>query len=220
MWGIARTFHGLRGRPRRGYHAPVLSLADAEGESLLVYERACAAPDEPPGPHALAEALGLTIEHGGRGIVGDAMLLGDVIRVRRRLPTPRETFAVAHELAEWWLRGRYDEQAEQSANLLAACILMPRPAVARAVEVLGRDLAALAEAFAVTETAVALRLAEIDDTPTLIVSRSWAWVRGAPFGWPTSVEGARRLAKCTPPEGLELERLRDDPRRVVIRGRG
>lgn len=200
----------------------MLSLADAEGESLAIYERASADPSEPPGPHALAEALEFTIEHGGRGIVGDAMLLGDVIRVRRRLPPARETFAVAHEVAEFWLRGRHDEEAEQSANLLAACLIMPRPAVARALEVLGRDLSALAEAFAVTETAVALRLAEIDDTPTLVVSAHHAWVRGAPFGWPEQIEDMRRLAKCTPPTGIPIEReqLRDDPRRVVIRGRG
>lgn len=197
----------------------MLSLADAEGEALYLYERAGADPAAPPGPHALAEALGLRIEHGGRGIVGDAMLSGDVTRVRRRLSPAREGFAVAHELAEHVLAGRHDEGAEASANLLAACILMPRPAVLAAVAAVGRDLAALAAAFVVSETAMALRLAEIDGTPTLVVSRSWAWVRGAPFGWPETLEGVRRLAKCTPPEGLELERLRDDPRRVVIRGR-
>jgi len=197
----------------------VLSLADAEGEALYLYERAGADPAEPPGPHALAAALGLRIEHGGRGIVGDAMLVDGTIRVRRRLPPAREGFAVAHELAEWALAGHLDEEAEASANLLAACLLMPRPAVLAAVSAIGRDLAALASAFVVTETAMALRLAEIDGTPTLVVSRSWAWVRGEPFGWPESVEGARRLAKCTPPEGLTLERLTDDPRRVVIRGR-
>lgn len=199
----------------------MLSLPDAEGETALLYERSGADLSDPPGPYALAESLGLAIEYGGRGIVGDAMLAGSTIRVRRRLPPAREVFGIAHEIAEFWLRGRSDEEAEPNANLLAACIVMPRPAVLEAVAAIGRDLTALAAAFVVTETAMALRLAEIDDTPTLIVSRSWAWVRGAEYGWPSSLEGARRLAKCTPPNGLELDReqLRDDPHRVVVRAR-
>lgn len=203
----------------------MLSLADAEGLALALYDAAGADPADPPGPVALAESLlgPECIVTGGR-LVGDARLepVGDgwTIRVRRRLPPQRAAWAVAHELAEWALRDRHDEEAERSADLLAACLLMPRPAVLEAVAVVGRDLAALAAAFVTTETAVALRLAEIDDTPTLVVSRSWAWVRGAPFGWPERLEDVRRLAKCTPPNGLEREQLRDDPRRVVIRGRG
>lgn len=206
--------------------ASVFSLADAEGHALALYQAVGADPSDPPGAHALAAALlgPDSVRYGGR-FVGDAKLEPHgkkwIVRVRRRLPPVREAWAIAHELAEWALRWRHDEDAERSADLLAACLLMPRAAVLEAVAVVGRDFSALAAAFVVTETAVALRLAEIDDTPTLVVSEHRAWVRGAEYNWPQTLEGARRLAMRTPPDGvrLERERLRDDPRRIVIRGR-
>lgn len=140
------------------------------------------------------------------------------IFVRRKLPIERRAFAIAHELAEWWLRVREQyqgEDVEHAANYIAAAVLSPRRAFWLALEDHGSDFVALARAFRVTETHAALREAELASIPRAVVSPALVRVRG-PETWVWPEEGTlRRWARGSAP-GLRKVRLTDDPRRVVL----
>ncbi len=140
------------------------------------------------------------------------------IYVRRGLPVERRAFAIAHELAEWWLRvrERYEgENVEHAANYIAAAILTPRRAFRLAIEDLGSDFGELASAFRVTETHAALREAEIAILPRAVVSPALVRVRG-PESWAWPDEGTVRGWARRPIPGVRKVRLTDDPRRVVL----
>lgn len=140
------------------------------------------------------------------------------IYVRRGLSPERRAFAIAHELAEWWLRVRekYDgEDVEHCANYVAAAILSPRRAFRLAVEAYGRSFPELAHAFRVTETLIALREAEIDRRPRVVVSPALVRVRG-PDGWVWPDESTLRRWARGPAPGLRKVRLTDDPKRIVL----
>lgn len=140
------------------------------------------------------------------------------IYVRRGLSPERRSFAIAHELAEWWLRvrERYDgSNVEEAANYVAAAILSPRRAFRLAREHLGPDFAALAKTFRVTETHVALREAELAQMPRAVVSPALVRLRGPQeWVWPDETV-VRRWARGTV-RGVRKVRLTDDPRRVVL----
>lgn len=179
--------------------------------------------DEPP-------RLGqLVVAHLGPGSVeysnampGDGALVRIYddwrIYVRRGLPLERRAFAIAHELAEWWLRVReryQGEDVEHAANYIAAAILSPRRAFRLAVEEHGSDFAALARAFRVTETHAALREAELATIPRAVVSPALVRVRG-PETWEWPEESTLRRWARVPAPGVRKVRLTDDPRRVVL----
>ena len=111
------------------------------------------------------------------GLRGDGALvrMHDTWRIylKRRLPIERRAFAIAHELAEWWLRVRenYDgEDVEHAANYIAAAIMTPRRAFASSLRAHGHDFAELAADFRTTETHVALREAELAHMPRAVIS--------------------------------------------------
>ena len=137
---------------------------------------------------------------------------------RRGLSTERRSFAVAHELAEWWIRVRekyQGEDVEHAANYVAAAILSPRRAFRLALEQFGPDFAELAQAFRVTQTHVALREAELARLPRAVVSPALVRVRG-PEEWVWPDESTlRRWARGRAPD-VRKTRLTDDPRRVVL----
>jgi predicted transcriptional regulator len=140
------------------------------------------------------------------------------IFIKRRLPIKRRSFAVAHELAEWWLRvkERYNgSDVETCANYIAAAIMSPRRAFRRAVRQHGHDFGQLAAAFRTTETHVALREAELDEMPRVVVAPSRVRTRG-PEAWVWPEEATLRRWASRPAPGLRKVRLGDDPRRVVL----
>jgi predicted transcriptional regulator len=140
------------------------------------------------------------------------------IYVRRGLTIERRAFAIAHELAEWWLRvrERYEgEDAEHCANYIAAAILSPRRAFRRALAAVGHDFGELADLFRVTETHAALREAELDGIPRAVVSPALVRLRG-PESWVWPDEATvRRWTRRSPPQ-VRKTKLTDDPRRVVL----
>ena len=140
------------------------------------------------------------------------------IYVRRGLSPERHAFAIAHELAEWWLRVReryMGEDAEHAANYVAAAIMSPRRAFRRAVSAVGHDFADLADHFRTTETHVALREAEIDRRPRVVISPALVRVRG-PEAWIWPNESTLRGWARRAPPSVRKTRLTDDPRRVVL----
>lgn len=135
----------------------------------------------------------------------------------RYLPPLYAAFAVGHELGHWLLtrHGYCGNDDEAAADYLGAALLAPRRAFLRARRALGHDLPALANAFSMTETGVALRLGEALHVPLAVVSPAHVRVRGPEaWVWPNEAT-VRRWARVAEP-GLRKVRLTDDPRRVVL----
>src|SRR5690606_673439 len=89
------------------------------------------------------------------------------VYVRRRVYGSTLRWLVAHELAEWLLRceGCRSERVEGLADALAARLIAPRRAAARALRA-GLDFPELADAFDVTQSCAVLRRGEVEGTPT------------------------------------------------------
>lgn len=189
----------------------------AESYAADVYAAAGARRSDPPGPSALACAIlgSAAIRYvDGSGLAGDAALVGDTIRVRRRLSPERETFAIAHELGEWAARREQRADAEQFADHIAACIVAPHPAFTRAARALDEDLTALGAAFVASESLVALRIGETEGAPMALVTPLRVRIRGSAWSWHDE-RTVRALAERGA-DGVRCVRLRDDPRRVAV----
>ena len=86
-------------------------------------------------------------------------------------------FHVAHELGEWALRAlaRFEgtELArERAANYIAAAILAPEEAIRRAHQAHGERVRAIATEFQMSQTAIVLRLAEVQGDERAVVTRT------------------------------------------------
>lgn len=103
------------------------------------------------------------------------------IWIRRDLPPERQGFAVAHEVAEYVLRGSALE-SERNANRLAASILAPREHFLSAAW-FGPSFAELARSIVATETLIALRWGEVTEQPVRVQTARYTWERGRPFAW-------------------------------------
>jgi len=151
---------------------------------------------------------------------GDAVLarVGSVWRVylRPRLPPERARFALAHELAEWWLRrtGYAGERVEDVANHLGAALVAPRSRVVRLVRA-RPTFAELASELEATESLAALRVGEVTGEPLALVSPALVRVRGEPWAWPPEDE-LRRARRGDVPRGLVKVSL-EERGRVVLR---
>lgn len=139
------------------------------------------------------------------------------IYVRSRVEGAELRWLTAHELAEWILRrdGCRSERVETLADALAARLIAPRRAAARALRA-GLDFPDLAEVFDVTQSCAVLRQGEVSGTPTALVCPHAVYVRGDAYGWPEEPE-LRALASKPRVPGLRKARLRDDRRRVAMR---
>jgi hypothetical protein len=222
---IERTAFLLAAVPQRRVHEDMAAeqlVLEAIAEAVL--REGEQEEDEPPRLGQLvAVLLGPSAIEYSHALRGDGALVRIYddwrIYVRRGLPVERRAFAIAHELAEWWLRvrERYDgEDIEQAANYVAAAMLTPRRAFRLALEEHGQNFAELAAAFRVSETHVALREAEIAQCPRAVVSPALVRVRG-PEEWIWPEEAVvRRWARGAAVPGLRKVRLSDDPRRVVL----
>ena len=84
---------------------------------------------------------------------------------------------------------------------------------------LGDNLTALSHAFAVSESLMALRIAECLGYPTALVTARRVRTRGRKRDWPTSPDGWTELLAKADRNGLVVHRLRDARERVVLVGR-
>lgn len=145
-------------------------------------------------------------QHSGRWFIG----------IRRSLPDAYREHTIGHELAHWWARTNGAVDSEEQADYVGAALLMPRAAFFERIRAVGYDFTELASAFAATETAVALRLGELEREPLAVVAPSSVRVRGSEeWVWPDG-DTVRRWARNGRPE-LSKTRLQDDRRRVVLR---
>lgn len=139
------------------------------------------------------------------------------VYLRRGLAPERARFIALHELAHWAL----PNATEEDCDALAACLLAPRAAFARALAAArpragsARVYSDLGAWFRCTDSFAALRHAEVTGTPLALISPAKARVRGDAYPWPAELAQLARRAQQTVP-GLRKARLRDDPARVVL----
>lgn len=194
-----------------------MDTIEAEAEGIL--RGAGFEPDDPPPIEQLAAALVTVVEH--RGLSAPARFVAALreLWVNPRLSPRRRAWAIAHELGERHLvRQRYvGDDVEQRANAIGAALLVPAPALRRAVRDLGRRLPELAAVFGVTQSIVALRLGEVTGSPLALVIDTRVAVRGEPWAWPATSQLVAIAGGAEAPEGLEVVRVTDARRRAVVR---
>lgn len=180
---------------------------------------------DPEAPHVLRLARALlgpdAVQRGARPIDGPAALIRVYDRWRivvgRSVPPLAALFAVGHELGHWLLRrAGYDgADEEQAADYLGAALIAPRRAFLRARRAFGDELPDLAEALALTETATALRMGEVERVPLAVVAPARVRTRG-PEAWVWPSEPTLRAWARRPARGLRKVRLTDDRARVLL----
>lgn len=155
--------------------------------------------------------------------------VGNQVRlfVRHGLDGATERFALGHELAHHVLghpKELRTQALEDDADYVAACLVVPRPALRVARLELGDDLVALADLFQASQTAIALRLGEAGALPAVVVVAPAAVrIRSlSEFAMPPE-ETLRRFARASALElkrlagpGVRRARLTDDRRRVAL----
>lgn len=161
------------------------------------------------------------VKHGqlGRGASGALMSRpeGHTIYVGSSVPRKDLGFVIGHELGHFELAriGYRGEDVERLADRIAAALVAPRPAFLRMARALGLDHQRLAEAFLLTETCAILRIAEITDRPTLVVTPDTLYARGdQEFAWGPDPRGLARVRPL--PEGLFRVVLGDARNRVAL----
>ncbi len=144
-----------------------------------------------------------------------------VINVRDGLNARQLNHAIAHELGEWFLRckGYAEPDVEELSGRVAAAICVPRVAFVAARARLGEDLAALSAEFRVSQSLMALRVAECIGVPTALITRRVVRTRGAPWDWPASREEWKVLVAQVRehPNGMSIRQLTDSRGRVALR---
>ena len=112
-----------------------------EQHAMRVYGRAGADPCNPPGPFALITMLGgeVAIHRGTEFERGDGRLVeyddGWAIEVHPGLPIDMAAMALARGIVQWYLRAHDVSLHElECVDDLAACILLPAPAMTGAVQ--------------------------------------------------------------------------------------
>lgn len=192
-----------------------------------LYNAARICPGSPRGATALAQAVlgNACIRIVPRDSIPKSALVWDrcapVIQLREGL-TPRElNHHAAHELGEWHLRVNdyRGPEPEELVRRIAASLCVPQKAFHAARAALGDDLRALSKAFVVSESLMALRIAECLGPATALITPRRIRTRGAPWSWPSSPEAWRELVQRAPSDGMHVHRLRDARGRLVIRPR-
>jgi hypothetical protein len=191
-----------------------------------LFQRARLVPSEPCGGVRLATAiLGRSciqiVSH--RALPGNSALewngTKSIIRVRAGLNPRQLNHAAAHEIGEWHLRrGGYDHpDCEDLARAIAAAVCVPRLAFREAQRALGDEIPQLSRAFVVSESLMALRIAECTGLATALITRRRIRTRGPAREWPTTPEGWNELIERARSHGLVLHRIRDARGRLVVR---
>ena len=205
------------------------SSRDEIGDILAreLYVSAGIDPSQAPGaPRVAAAVLGESyLQAVPRGeMPGNALLRREgprwVINVRDGLNARQLNHAIAHELGEWFLRckGYAEPDVEELSGRVAAAICVPRVAFAAARARLGEELAALSAEFRVSQSLMALRVAECSGVATALITRRVVRTRGPAWDWPVTRDGwidlAERARRRLYP--VQLGQIGDSRGRVVL----
>lgn len=200
---------------------PVADLAVRE-----VYQRARCDPSDPPGAVQLAVALfgeRCIRRAPARELPGRSALAwgsGEpVIHLRRDLTARQVNHAVAHELGEWLLhlwcyRG---PDAEELSGRIGAALCVPREAFVAAYRRVGERLPELSLAFTVSQSLMALRIAECTGHPTALITPRRVRTRGRSWPWPSTEDAVRSLIGRADSIGLTRHPIRDARNRIFLR---
>jgi hypothetical protein len=159
-----------------------------EVEGIATYCAAGLDPERAAPIATVCRGLGWQAPRAERSLPREALsgvLHGEVvIRYRAGISAPRARFICAHEAAHRRRRDHHGSHAlvEARADLLGACLLVPRPAFERAVGRFGHSIYDLAHALGITQAAALLRLGEVMGRPVKLLGRT-PRERGAEFGW-------------------------------------
>ena len=157
---------------------------ELEALALEALRRADADPEEPPPVFEIVRALlGTKVERPAHMVTLGAThrLHGRTfVSVKASLSIQRAQHVAGHELAHILIReaALHLDDEERAADYLGACLMMPRPYVVKFHRAEGFAPAALAEELATTQTAAALRIAEVVNVPLAAVSPALVRVRG------------------------------------------
>lgn len=202
---------------------------DIESAARSILETAGFSWDEAPGALAIAHGLGLRVvrldwlKEEAASILPDARGIPTTIGLRHGLDPIRTAWCIVHEVAEIDMItvGYHGEDVEACAEALAAALLMGRVVFQQAVGELGTNLVELGRAFAVPETAVALRLAEVGSVDAAaVVTPQRVHVRLASEEFVMPGEHELRSFSRRGHPGLRKVALRDQPKRVALFAEG
>lgn len=197
--------------------------ADIEGDALAMYRLAKLEPDEPVAIGRLVRRLlGTDIQEASfcRGKAHLTRIGPDWwIYVHAGIPLARLRFDVGHELAHWWYRrcSYFAEDLELLCDALGAAIVAPMP-LFRAVRKRTSRVVQVAHAIGSTQSLALLREGEVLGTPVALVEDRRVIIRGEEWGWPTEPELRRLAASRSPGPGVRKVLIRDETRRIGLRG--
>lgn len=150
----------------------------------------------------------------------------DSLRIIVPRDHPDMNFAVAHELGEWALRDIAKFQGddltrERAANYIGAAILAPARLVQRAHRFYGERVGFLARAFALSQTSLVLRLAEVSGDERAIVTRTGNVILRTNGAYPWANVPVVEVARGRKWRGLAKAKLRGgiDDGRVALRAK-
>lgn len=144
---------------------------------------------------------------------------GWVIDVRENLNASQLNRAVAHELAEWFLRCQsyVESDFDELSGRMAAALCVPRSAFELAHRIVGDDLRQLSRWFRVSESLMALRCAECLGPARALITPNKVRTRGEAWAWPSAREDWNRLSARPQEAGLVLKIPSDARGRVILR---
>ena len=194
--------------------------------ALAILDCAGTSPRELTSPVVIARAIGLPVRkvpatamRGARGLLCRIEWKWTVF-VSDVLPPEEVRFVVGHELAEHYLKTRGIDLAgldkEAFCDQVSANIVAPPEQFREAVREHGLRLAPLARDFAVTQTCVALRFAEVVGITVGVDTPDGPRLRGPAHDKIRSAADVRRLAQARRPYGVHKVRLTDQWGRVAV----
>ena len=144
---------------------------------------------------------------------------GWVIDVRENLNASQLNHAVAHELAEWFLRCRGYAEADfdELSGRVAAALCVPRPAFDAAHLLLGDDLQTLSRWFRVSESLMALRCGECLGPAIALITPNKVRTRGSAREWPLTRYHWDQVVARPEQSGLRVQIPTDIRGRIILR---
>ena len=143
------------------------------------------------------------------------------IHVPASLSAWQVNHCVGQQLVSWYLgQHNYDgAKVDTVVRRIAAAVCVPTPAFQRARDELGESIPALSEHFRVSQSLMALRLAECAGYPTALRTATQIIVRGHFWDWPQTENDWAQLFQCARAIGLRVRHLNDVRGRVVLSAR-
>ncbi len=200
-----------------------MDVAFFEGVAVAEYERHDLDPSEPQSTIVLARKKlgpGSVVRPAWMTLPAALYRQNGVqhIALRRGLAIEYALFFCGHELGHILLEeaGYREDDIEAACDYLAGALMAPRPAMRNLQRNFGWDYEKIADAVCSTQSWAAMRLSEVTGRPMALVTPQRVRVRGDEWGWPTTEDQIRQLAKASPRPGLRHVRLPEDKRRIVM----